>query len=239
MNIDNIIDQFDLLGIIPHTLPNAIGMWPNEQECLIWCASQCDPNQDWLEVGAFCGGSAILLGLTQKYLNGNGKVLTVDIDFRDIFDLNLKRSGLTNIIKIQNNSSNLFKICADPISFVFLDGWHSFASIVSEFEQIRNIVVDNGIIGFHDVSPNMWKHNQEYINEKYKYSQNNLNQLFNDTNQNFLLDEAISYICKKYNYHIIDIPVRKNETHFKETGLQQWIRGTTSPFNSFTAIMKD
>jgi len=54
--------QFDKLGILPHTKPNAIGLWPNEQECLVWSALQCNADQLWVEVGSFCGGSTILLG---------------------------------------------------------------------------------------------------------------------------------------------------------------------------------
>jgi predicted O-methyltransferase YrrM len=88
--VDNIIDEFDRFGILPHSLPNAIGMWPNEQECLVWCALQADPFYNWLEVGSFCGGSAILLALVkQKRGNGKYKLFSVGNNFNPLFDYNV------------------------------------------------------------------------------------------------------------------------------------------------------
>lgn len=236
--IDSIINEFDKLGIIPHTLPNAIGLWPNEQECLVWGATQCLSNLNFLEIGSFCGGSAILLGLTKKAFNDTGVVVSVDINFKPIVDFNIKRSQLGNILKVTCDSRYVLRYYNNPISFAFIDGWHSFSGIMHDWEAVSSIISDDGIIMFHDVSPKMWQHNQEYIDQCYDYVVHNWNSLISDKEQNFRLDEAISFLCKKFNYEIINIPVRKPLAYYKETGLGCWIRGRTSPHNAIAAIRK-
>jgi len=239
--LETIIGQFDLLGITPHTLPNAIGLWPNEQECLVWAASQCDQNKDWVEVGSFCGGSTILLGLTKEFWSNTGKVIAIDSNFNPMFDLNIRRSKLSNITKIQCESEDLLDhYCPvdDTVSFAFLDGWHSFRSIIREWENLYGTLTDDAIIAFHDVSPLMHTHNQEYIDLCRKAVSIDWYKLMDDQTQNFRIDEAIAFLCQDWGYEIIDIPVRTDETHFQETGLTEWVRGETSPHNAFTAIRK-
>jgi predicted O-methyltransferase YrrM len=236
-----IVEQFELLGILPHTKPNAIGLWPNEQLCLVWSALQCAKNKNWLEIGSFCGGSTILLGLTIEYYDNfgkQGKIIAVDSAFDPMFDLNVKRSKLRNIEKLQINSLELLQHYTDPIGFAFIDGWHSFRNVIKEFEVISNIIDDDGIIAFHDVSPQMTSHDQKYIDLCYEHAKQNWDQLMNDETQNFRLDEAISVICIDFGYKVLDIPVRKDIKHERETGLTTWVRGTTSPFNAYTAIRR-
>ena len=235
-----VVERFEMLGILPHTKPNAIGLWPNEQLCLVWCAMQCDPNQHWLEVGSFCGGSTILLGYAQDALEGSGKILAVDLNFNPMFDLNLKRSKLTQVRKLAGDSLwvlNEIRLDKD-ISFAFLDGWHSFRNVVKEFEAIKHWLTDDAIIGFHDVSPKMYTHDNNYINETNNQVLANYASFIEDESQNFLIDQAVAYLCVQYNYEIIDIPVREKLSYFKETGLTGWVRGKTSPHNAFTAIRK-
>lgn len=233
-----ITNLFDNLGIIPHSLPNAIGLWPNEQECLIWTAAQCDPHLNWLEVGSFCGGSTVLLAMTMENLHGNGNIIACDNNFNPMFDLNIRRSNVGNVKKLKCDSKNLLKWYNDPISFAFLDGWHSFSSIIKEFEIISGLLCDDGIIAFHDVSPKMLKHDQEHIDQCYQYVKQNWNNLMNNKDEDFRIDEAISLICKDFGYEIIEIPVRSDIKHFQETRLNCWVRGKTSPYNALTAIRK-
>lgn len=233
-----IIEEFDLLGILPHSLPNAIGMWPNEQECLVWCAMQAPVGgSNWWEVGSFCGGSAILLGLTKG--KAEGSVFAVDVAHKPIFDLNLKRSKLHNIKKVQATGIKALEENSAPIGFLFLDGFHSFNSVVSEFEAARLNLMDDAIIAFHDVSPMMYTNShQSHIRNCYEYACDNWDGLMTTATENFRIDEAVSYICTKYEYKIIDIPIRKKLAYHKETGLNDWVRGKTSPHNAFTAIRK-
>jgi predicted O-methyltransferase YrrM len=234
--VDSIIEEFDRFGILPHTLPNAIGMWPNEQECLVWCALQANPFYNWLEVGSFCGGSAILLALSRH----QHKVISVDNNFNPMFDYNVYSRGKFEgvVEKLECHSQDILQHYNEPLSFIFLDGWHSFSAIINEFDLLRHTMTDDCIIGFHDVSPQMCKMNYRHITKCYNEAKEHYNQLMNDSTQNFRLDEAIAFICGEHKYEIIDIPVRNDETHFPETHLTEWVRGETSPFNSFTAIQK-
>lgn len=238
---DPVVERFEKLGILPHTKPNAIGMWPNEQLCLVWCAMQCDPNKHWLEVGSFCGGSTILLGYARDAFDGSGEIFAVDLAFNPMFNLNMKRSGLRKIYKVQCDSCDLllhYPHGPKSLGFAFLDGYHSFRNVVREFESVMCATSDDAIIAFHDCSPKMWKHDTNYINETNNQVLARYDTLMQDETENFFIDEAIAYICVQYGYEIIDIPIREPLAYFKETGLTGWVRGKTSPHNAFTAIRK-
>lgn len=236
--IEKLMQQFESFGIIEHSLPNAIGMWPNEQECLLWLLLNSNTKHNWLEIGAFCGGSAVLMCLAHRFLKAEGKVISVDIDYNPMFDLNVYNRGKFNDIheKLTINSSNINKSHVGKISFAFIDGFHSFQQVINDFNSIQPFLTDNTIILFHDISPHLY--NKEYFEDL----SNNINQhyerLFNSNIEDFRLDEAIVFICKNHNFKLIDIPVKTNETHFQETRLNKWVRGTTSPFNSLGAIKK-
>lgn len=239
--VNSVIESFDRFGILPHTLPNAIGMWPNEQECLVWCALQSIPGYNWLEVGSFCGGSTVLLALAKQIHDKTSQVISVDNNFNPMFDYNVFTKGKFHKIvqKIQCNSCDILQHYNSPLGFVFLDGWHSFSAIINEFQLLEPLMSTDCIIGFHDVSPKMLdNNNKSYIKDCYDFGIKNWNNLMNSNQQDFRLDEAIAIICIQHGYEIINIPVRTKETHFQETRLTDWVRGETTPFNSFTAIRK-
>jgi len=231
--------EFERFNIRSHFLPNAIGMWPNEQECLLWCCLNSVHGGDWLEIGSFCGGSAVLMCLARQQLNLGPSVLSVDINFNKMFDKNVAAGGFKTLSKkIESNSSDL-QLCGQ-IDFAFIDGFHSFRQVLADFIAIRSNLHEDAIIGFHDVSPNIYKdNNEDYLHECYTYVNTHYNSLANFTEQDFRLDEAVVFICATYGYKIIHIPCRRVEKHFRETQLTDWVRGKTSPFNSFVAIQKD
>jgi predicted O-methyltransferase YrrM len=214
-------------------------MWPNEQECLVWCALQANQSNNWMEIGSFCGGSAILLALVKK-ARDTYKVFSVDNNFNPLFDYNVYTRGKFNglVEKIECNSQDILQHYNEPLSLIFLDGWHSFSAIINEFNLLKPLMTPDCIIGFHDVSPLMTKHDECHISKMHTTAMQEWNSLINSREQDFRLDEAIATICVQNGYQIIDIPVRNNETHFQETGLTEWVRGTTSPVNSFTAIQR-
>jgi predicted O-methyltransferase YrrM len=237
--IKPVMDKFDLLGILPHTKPNAIGMWPNEQECLLWAALQSQLDSAWVEVGSFCGGSTILLGLMKQHRQGT--VTAIDAAFNPMFDLNIRRSGLTNIVKVEDHSFAVLDNWSihEPISFLFLDGYHSFKNVVTEFHLAQPHLLDDAIIAFHDCSPAMWnEQDPENIGDIASVALRNYDSLMESVEEDFYIDEAIAYIMVKYGYEIIDIPIREPLAYHRETGLNEWVRGRTSPHNAFTAIRK-
>jgi len=249
--IPDIMRKFKPFGIKPHQLPNAIGMWPNEQECLLWCALNSDLDGNWMEIGSFCGGSAVLLCLTRRMTNNkSNSVYSVDCDFEKyqaiagtqsyvgenamgMFDYNVYKRGAFQDLCRQVNcySDNIPEHYSDDkISFLFIDGFHSFKQVVNDFKTVLPFMSDNSIVAFHDVSPDIKSTSQEDID---------YDRLFASEGEDFFLDEAINYILKKYkDFRLLDIPVKRNVMHQKETGLNNWVRGTTSPFNSFAAIRR-
>lgn len=230
--INTLLENFDTFGINIHSLPNAIGMWENEQACFLWAALNA-PKGDFLEIGAFCGGSAVLLCLVQNYLNLDNTVISVDIDFNEMFDFNVYNRGkFVNHKKIESDSSFVSKYLVNPISLAFIDGYHSFSQVLKDFKQVKPFLTPDAYILFHDVSPYIYdeEYRRKILNEM------DYNQLESDSSENFRLDEAVSYICQEYGYNIIKPPVHTDESHFEETGLNEWVRGTTSPFNSLVII---
>jgi len=254
--IPHIINQFKRFGIKPHSLPNAIGMWPNEQECLAWCALNVNPNHNFMEIGSFCGGSAVLLALCKRLTsNKPNSIYSVDCDFEKyqamsgsqaysndkamaMFEYNVYKIGKFNDLckQLVCYSDDIPKhytvkfFNEEQIGFLFIDGFHSFAQVVKDFTTVKPFLAEDAIVAFHDVSPEI----KERLNDEVDFES-----LFKSTTEDFRLDEAINYILKNNkDFTFLDIPVKRNIRHFKETHLTNWVRGTTSPFNSFAAIRR-
>jgi predicted O-methyltransferase YrrM len=235
--IFTLIYQFKRFGILSHWMPNAIGLWPNEQECILWLALNSSAEVNWMEIGSFCGGSAVLMCLARQMLTENHPaVYSVDCDFDKygMFDKNVYgMGGFARISKkIECDSNDLEKhYSGDPLSFVFIDGFHSFEQVVNDFNKVLPWLTEDATVAFHDVSPSLTNN----IDKKYDYDE-----LFQNSHEDFRLDEAVSYILENNkDFSLIDIPVKKDILHFKETNLKKWVRGKTSPFNALAAIRRN
>ena len=248
--VDKIIEKFDTFGINSHSLPNAIGMWPEEQECFVWTALQANPNTEGIEITSFCGGSAVLLGLAREYLpcitysNGVGtpdeycKIYCVDLQFNEMFDRNIKRFAPSKRpFKIQCNSRDLgSQYFYKKIGLLFIDGFHSYKQAMTDFLVMEQKLSDDAFVMLHDVSPYIY--DEEYLKNKFQYTMDNLDDLVEDKNENFKLDEVVSYLVYNRKYELIKPPIWKLGSHLQETGLTEWKRGTTSPFNSLAILRK-
>lgn len=238
--IDDIIEEFDTFGINSHSLPNAIGLWPNEQECLVNAAVLSGKDDNWIEIGAFCGGSAILLGLTKKHLSANGEITSIDNNFNQyhFYDYNVfGRGKFTNVRKLECDSTYFLNYYNKPISFAFIDGYHSFKQALTDLQNVNKILKIGGIVCFHDVSPQCYS-SEDYLNEKFIEVNSNFDFYMNTNKEDFYLDEVVAYAVNKYGFKLKNLEIRKEEKYFKETGLTEWKRGTTSPFNALVAIEK-
>jgi len=217
-------------------MPNAIGLWPNEQECLLWLVLNSDVESNWMEIGSFCGGSAGLMCLARQGVTGNKPaVYSVDCDFNkyNMFDRNVYEMGGFSAMskKIECDSNELEEhYNGEPLSFVFIDGFHSFKQVVNDFNKVKPWLTDDAIVAFHDVSPDLNKN----VSKSYNYEE-----LFNSSEEDFRLDEAVAYILDNNDFELVDIPVKKQIGHFKETELKSWVRGKTSPFNALAAIRRN
>jgi predicted O-methyltransferase YrrM len=199
---------------------------------------QCDPNEHFLEIGSFCGGSAILLSYAIEALEGSGNVVAVDLAFNPMFQYNLKRAKALNVIAIECAGEDILQYYNNTVSFAFIDGFHSFRAVIKDFEAVQSLLTEDAIVAFHDVSPDMWTDDAEHINDLADSTDQIYDQLMNSTEEDFYIDEAIAWICARHGYEVIDIPIRQPLAYHRETGLKGWVRGRTSPHNAFTAIRK-
>tara|TARA_R100000808_G_scaffold5713_1_gene17225 strand:+ start:54868 stop:55590 length:723 start_codon:yes stop_codon:yes gene_type:complete len=233
--IHSLLYKFRTFGIISHWMPNAIGLWPNEQECILWLSLNSDPKANWMEIGSFCGGSAVLLCLARRLVGGQPSVYSVDMDFEayGMFDNNVyNKGGFADLSKkIECDSSDLSSYYSgDPLSFVFIDGFHSFKQVVKDFETVKPWLTKDAIVAFHDISPDL----ESRVETEYDYEE-----LFQREDEDFMLDEAVAYILQNNDdFQLMDIPVKKQIRHFEETGRRSWVRGKTSPFNAVGAIRR-
>jgi predicted O-methyltransferase YrrM len=230
--LDGIINGFDQFGILPHSVPNAIGMWPEEQEYLAYESLQTDEGS-FLEIGSFCGGSAVLLGMSLLHLGRyNEKVYSIDVSFNRFFEFNIKRANLEELsVALQINSSELmnYYLGMRPISLALIDGFHSYKQILVDFEQVKPLLSNKAIVMFHDVSPLIYDEN---------YRKSCLNFTSDSDYEDFRVDEAICRIlANNPDFQLKENPLLECK-HFKETGLTEWVRGKTSPFNALCAIEK-
>ena len=232
--IYSLLYKFRTFGILSHWMPNAIGLWPNEQECLLWLALNSDSSANWMEIGSFCGGSAVLLCSARRLVGGRPSVYSVDCDFGayGMFDNNVYHKGSFADLskKIECDSNNLDEhYNGNPLSFVFIDGFHSFKQVVNDFNKVKPWLTKDAVVAFHDVSPDL----KSNLDKEHDY-----NELFANEDEDFRLDEAVTYILNNNEFELIDIPVKKEIKHFKETELTSWVRGKTSPFNAIAAIRR-
>mgnify|MGYP006406803033 FL=1 len=189
--IYSLLYKFRSFRILSHWMPNAIGLWPNEQECLLWLVLNSDVESNWMEIGSFCGGSAVLMCLTRQALTGNKPaVYSVDCDFNkyNMFDRNVYEMGGFSAMskKIECDSNELEEhYNGEPLSFVFIDGFHSFKQVVNDFNKVKPWLTDDAIVAFHDVSPDLNKN----VSKSYNYEE-----LFNSSEEDFRLDEAVAYL---------------------------------------------
>ena len=132
-----------------------------------------------LEIGTYCGKSALKFSDIAKDVNG--LVYTVDHhtgseehqygeEYHDseLFDERLKKFNtlpefLNNlkfkkmakfIIPIIDNSQNASKVFSEKISLLFIDGGHSFETALSDYNAWKDKICSGGLLVIHDVFPN-------------------------------------------------------------------------------------
>lgn len=252
-------DKFEPFGFESHKYPNAIGLWPNEQESLLWLALNADPTGNLLEIGSFCGGSAVLMCLAKKFLCAKGSVISVDRTFNgwnNAFNRNVYRVGKFDdiSIKIQCDSGILNKYYSgSPLSLAFIDGWHSFKAAYRDFITVNEWLLPGGYVAFHDVAPQPYKNGQiDYYYQRAKDNykewtdesleiwdgkdQNIANYHESESKQNFMLDEVVAFIINEFDFELVDIPVLDGSTHFDR--VTTYRHGSTSPYHALVAIRK-
>ena len=170
--INKILDKFQEFGIKNHQYPNAIGMWTCEQKSLLWACLHSNPDYNWLEIGSFYGGSAVLMCLAHHALGGIGKIISMDRKFDPMYYRNIEFGNFGDLIKqIECDSLNFDKNYNEgELSFALIDGWHSFKGAYLDFKSVDKYMINGGHICFHDVD--MFE-SQDEIEGFYKKAQKN------------------------------------------------------------------
>ena len=132
-----------------------------------------------LEIGTYCGKSALNFSDVAKDVNG--LIYTIDHhtgseehqlgeEYHDseLFDKRLKKFNtlpefLNNlkskkmakfIIPIIDKSQNASNFFSEKISLLFVDGGHSFETALSDYNAWKDKICSDGLLVIHDVFPN-------------------------------------------------------------------------------------
>ena len=132
-----------------------------------------------LEIGTYCGKSA--LNFSEVAKDVNGLIYTIDHhtgseehqrgeEYHDseLFDKRLKKFNtlpefLNNlkskkmakfIIPIIDKSQNASNFFSEKISLLFIDGGHSFETALSDYNAWKDKICADGLLVIHDVFPN-------------------------------------------------------------------------------------
>lgn len=214
---------------------NSCGLWPLELKRLMW-AELNQPNKNSIIIGSHNGASELAIGIVKDYKNDKSNIISVDICFGDYYELNrnrLKNKLGIELVKWEMDSRELkatYELWTnESVGLAFLDGFHSFEFCISDFEQVKDHLIKDSIIAFHDCSPRFPKRGLHEIPATPANGK-----------EDFLVDESVSAILFKYDYMSeIDLKLGLECYHPAETQLSDWVRGTTSPKNSLYLIKHD
>lgn len=142
-----------------------------------WACKQL-PEGPALEVGTYCGKSAIYLGTAAKYVGGT--IFTVDhhrgseenqpgwehhdpalvdpefgrIDTLPSFRKTILRAGLQNeVIAIVGESNIVARHWRTPLALLFIDGGHGEGPAHADYDSWTPHVMPGGVLLIHDVFP--------------------------------------------------------------------------------------
>lgn len=109
-----------------------------------------------LEIGSFCGRSAVCMAQTAESVvcidPFNSARTSENGDTFEEFAGNLRNYGLENKVTAYRGSTGEISptLPADSFDLVFIDGAHDFASIALDVAAAERLLVQGGLIAFHD-----------------------------------------------------------------------------------------
>ena len=164
--------------LLPHAL-DAKGFMPPEEGLLLHrLARERLPHGPVLEVGTYCGKSAIYLGAAAREVGGT--VLTVDhhrgseenqagwehhdptlvdpatgrMDTLPVFRRTLAEAGLEDhVVAVVGASTTVSALWRTPLSMLFIDGGHAEVHAHNDYAGWAPWVMPGGLLVIHDVFP--------------------------------------------------------------------------------------
>ena len=164
--------------LLPHAL-DAKGVMPADEGLLLHrIARERLPHGPVLEVGTYCGKSAIYLGAAAREVGGT--VFTVDhhrgseenqagwehhdpalvddelglMDTLPVFRTTLARAGLEDqVVAVVGKSTTVSALWRTPLSMVFIDGGHAEVHAQNDYTGWAPWLMPGGLLVIHDVFP--------------------------------------------------------------------------------------
>ena len=159
---------------------DAKGFMPEDEGMLLHrYARELLPHGPLLEVGTYCGKSAIYLGAAARELGGT--VFTVDhhrgseenqagwehhdaslvdaesglMDTLPVFRRTIERAGLEDqVVAVVGRSTTVSAHWRTPLSLLFIDGGHAEEHAQNDYSGWAPWVMPGGLLVIHDVFPN-------------------------------------------------------------------------------------
>jgi hypothetical protein len=153
----------------------AIGFMPPDEGLALYEAALAAPPGALLEIGSYCGKSAIYLGAAarakdtvvysidhhrgseehqpgQEYHDPSLVDAGGRVDTFPVFRKTIEDAGLTDaVVALVASSPVVARGWATPLAFVFVDGGHSQAAADADFESWAPHVIPGGRRAIHDV----------------------------------------------------------------------------------------
>ena len=158
----------------------AIGFMPEEEGLALYQTGlEAAPLGPMLEIGSYCGKSAIYLGAAAE--KKMGVLFSVDhhrgseehqpgheyhdprlvnpatgeVDTLPIFKATIVKAGLENsVVAVVGGSAEIAARWTRPLSLVFIDGGHSVEAARADLDGWVPHVLPGGFLAIHDVFPN-------------------------------------------------------------------------------------
>jgi predicted O-methyltransferase YrrM len=164
--------------LLAHALGAKGFMPPEEGDLLFRRAAEQLPHGPALEVGTYCGKSAIYLGAAAREVGGT--VFTVDhhrgseenqagwehhdpstvdpefglMDTLGTFRRNIARAGLeSQVVAVVGQSATVARWWRTPLSLLFIDGGHGAEPARDDYSGWTPWVAPDGLLVVHDVFP--------------------------------------------------------------------------------------
>ena len=155
-------------------------MPPDEGDLLFRYAVERLPHGPALEVGTYCGKSAVYLGAAAQQVGADAVVLTVDhhrgseenqagwehhdaslvdpelglMDTLPVFRRTLHDAGLEErVVAVVGRSAAVSRWWTTPLSLLFIDGGHGEQPARDDYEGWTPHVMPGGLLVIHDVFP--------------------------------------------------------------------------------------
>lgn len=162
----------------PLDLSTVKGFMPHPEGEALFAAAMSAPDGPLLEIGSYCGKSAVYLGSAARARGG--RLYTIDhhrgseelqpgwahhdpetwdpragaIDTLPFLRDTLRRAGLEDcVVPMVGQSGTIARDWATPLAFLFIDGGHGMEPALADYRGWSVHVVPGGLMAIHDVFP--------------------------------------------------------------------------------------